>query len=134
MSLAARGFQAFDGSDKYYKRLTLYDFDACNFGYRPDDGYYSLEKQDADKPSLCGCCLSSKCVVIESVRLYERIIGPPGAIVDCFNPAGWPTHGTHPKDSATWWSYGISTRCGNPDGELIYLELTEELTDPNPLP
>jgi len=118
-SISKAGFRAFDGSDKYYKRLALYDFDTCTFaGYSPDDGYFILEKNPCD----------GRCVVVESVRRYLAVIGPPGAVVDCYNGGGFPTHGDHPRDSATWWSYGKGDFCGNPDGDRIYLELTEEIT------
>lgn len=89
---SARGFQAFDGSNRYFKRMGLYDLDCCFGEYPPlnllrgrrdnpgpsdpDDGYYIIEKE------IDCCCPTGDCVIVERVRWYATYI-PVGAVVPC---------------------------------------------------
>ena len=87
------GFQAFDGSNRYFKRLGLYDLDCCFLEYPPtnifqggrknnpgisnaNDGYYIIEKE------IDCCCPTGRCRVVESVRWYGAV-WPVGTIVPC---------------------------------------------------
>lgn len=127
------GFRAFDGSDRYFKRLGLYDADCCYLGDRntisnPDDGYFIVERLKD-----CGCC-PTRCVVVESARWYAANGYHVGATVDCPLFAG----ADNPRNSATWRAVyaagGPRDACCNYNGDKIYMELTEEIGDSNPLP
>ena len=114
-------FQAFDGSERYFRKLGVYDLDCCYQGsQRPDDGYYILTKR-AD----------GQCVVSDSVRWYAANGYAKGKIVPCITI---PNSIGHPNDSATWRSMGYSGGCCNGDGLKNYYELTEEVLFPTPTP
>lgn len=150
------GFKAFDGSNRYFKKMTIYDIDCCYLEYPPlklprsrktdpaisdpDDGYYTLQK-------TC----DNQCIVTNSVRWYSVVV-PVGSIAPCpiygssaysvqipF-PAGWrqppdPIVWTMwkllntPLKSATFMSFIIDSRCCNADGSRCYVQLTEEIFD-----
>jgi hypothetical protein len=123
MFFSGGGFRAFDGSDKYYRRLGIYDLDCCYLGaFRPDDGYYIVERD-------CNCC--DRCIVVESVRWYAANGYAVGSVIACPSPA-YVTPGVF--NSATKISLAIDRVCCNEDGSRIYAELTEEINDANPLP
>ena len=110
-------FQAFDGSERYFRKLGVYDLDCCYMGsYRPDDGYYILRKR-AD----------GQCVVADSVRWYAANTHPVGKIVPCtvINASLG-----HPNDSATWRSMSWDNSCCNGDGTKNYYELSDEVLTP----
>lgn len=104
----SRGFQAFDGTDKYFKRLTLWDVDCCFGEYPPlnllrgrktdpgpsdpDDGYFSLEKE------IKCCCPTGRLIVVESVRWYATFL-PVGTILDL--PAWLAEYSDIPYDPTT---------------------------------
>ncbi len=114
-------FQAFDGSERYFKKLGVYDLDCCYQGsQRPDDGYYILSKR-AD----------GQCVVSDSVRWYAANGYEKGKIVPCITI---PASIGHPNDSATWRSMGYSGGCCNGDGDKNYYLLSEEVLFPTPTP
>lgn len=114
-------FQAFDGSNRYFRKLGVYDLDCCYQGsQRPDDGYYILTKR-AD----------GQCVVSDSVRWYAANGYEKGKIVPCITI---PNSIGHPNDTATWRSMGYSGGCCNGDGLKNYYELTEEVLFPTPTP
>jgi|NOAtaT_6_FD_contig_31_9060445_length_1241_multi_13_in_0_out_0_1 hypothetical protein len=89
---ASIGFQAFDGSNRYFRRIGVYDLDCCFIEYpplglprgrknnpaisNPNDGYYILEKE------IYCCCPTGRCVVVESVRWYGEVL-PVGTIFPC---------------------------------------------------
>jgi hypothetical protein len=108
-------FQAFDGSDRYFRKLGVYDLDCCLQwpNYQPDDGYYILTKR-AD----------GQCVVSESVRWYAANGYEKGKIVPCITI---PASIGHPNDSATWRSMGYGGNCCNADGTKDYYELSDEV-------
>jgi len=136
MTCAFRGFQAFDGSQRFYKRWGVFDLDCCFLpdGRKhspgisdPDDGYYILEKV-----SPCGCCPTNNCVVVESTRYYAAHGFAVGTIVRCpERPRSVPNL---VFNSATKRSLGVDNSCCNPDGSKIYAELTDEIDCGNPLP
>lgn len=129
------GFRALDGSNRWFRRLALYDFDCCflpdgrktNPGISdPNDGYYILEKLQGP----CTCCFSGECVVVESARYYaQESMFPVGRIITCPNLSARCL--STPWRSATKCSDNISLGCCNPTGELVYWELTDEIS---PLP
>jgi hypothetical protein len=115
-----RGFQAFDGSSAYYQKLGIYDFDCCYLGnFRPDDGYYVVEKQmdDCNRPT-------GQCVVVESVRWYAANGYAVGTVIACPSPT-YQTPGVF--NTATKLSLIVNASCCNGDGSAIYAELTEQL-------
>lgn len=129
---ATCGFRAFDGSNRWFKRLGIYDFDCCflpdgrttNPGISsPDDGYCILEKEQA----TCGCCPTGKCVVLESVRYYALLF-PVGQVVPCVTVG---CSSAHQPITATKCSLGADQFCCNADGANLYAELTDEIS---PLP
>ncbi len=116
-------FQAFDGSNRYFRKLGFYDLDCCYQypSYSPDDGYYILTKR-AD----------GQCVVFDSVRWYAANGYEKGKIVPCI---AIPESIGHPNDSATWRSMGYSGGCCNGDGTKNYYELSDEVFfAPTPTP
>jgi hypothetical protein len=115
-------FQAFDGSNRYFRKLGVYDLDCCYQGqtYNPDDGYYILSKR-AD----------GQCVVFDSVRWYADNGYAKGKIVPCITI---PSSTGHANDSATWRSMGVGGNCCNVDGLKNYYELTDEVFFPTPTP
>lgn len=113
------GFPAFDGSNRRFKRLGIYDLDCCYLMpglpprggnsapvFPPDDGYYIVEKQ-------CDVC-----VVVESARWYAAYGYAVGTTVTC------PSVGS--STSPTWKSLAPGGDCCN-DGTKIYAELTMEM-------
>lgn len=84
------GFKAFDGSNRYFRKMTIYDLDCCYLEYPPlglaggrkdtpgpsdpNDGYYVLRNR---MPCAGGLL---KCVVTESVRWYGEVL-PAGTEV-----------------------------------------------------
>ena len=127
MYLGKSCFQAFDGSDNFYKRVGFYDLDCCYLGHpknlsNPDDGYFIYEK-------VCGCC--NKCVVVESARFYAVHGYAVGTIINCPEL----TSVDSPINSATKISLVVNGFCCNADGSKIYAELSDPsgCTD-NPLP
>ena len=127
MYLGTPCFQAFDGSNNFYKRLGIYDLDCCYLGNpvtvsNPDDGYFILEK-------VCGCC--NKCVVVESARWYAANGYAVGTIRTC--PSVNPVNS--PINSATKVSLVKNSDCCNLDGSKIYAELSASADcTANPLP
>jgi len=127
MFFAGDGFKAFDGSNRRFRKLGLYDYDCC---YQPDgrknnpgistpnDGYFIVERS-------CSCC--SKCVVLESNRWYAANTHKVGDVVDCPDTPCVDSS----INSATKCSFDVSDFCCNEDGSKVYLELFEEI---NPLP
>jgi len=116
-------FQAFDGSNRYFRKLGVYDLDCCYQypSYSPDDGYYILTKR-AD----------GQCVVFDSVRWYAVNGYEKGKIIPCITI---PESIGHPNDSATWRSMGYGNNCCNTDGTKNYYELTDEIFfAPTPTP
>lgn len=110
-------FQAFDGSNRFFRKLGLYDLDCCYQGsQRPDDGYYVVKKR-AD----------GQCVVVDSARWYAANGYAVGKIVPCISV---PASMGHPNDSATWRSWGYGGNCCNADGTKNYYELTDEVLTP----
>lgn len=121
ISVSEGYFQAFDGSNRYFRKLGAYDLDCCYMGsYRPDDGYYILTKR-AD----------GLCVVFDSVRWYANNGYSKGQIVAT---PSIPGSTGHSNDSATWRSTGYNNGCCNGDGTKNYYELTDEVSLPTPTP
>ena len=126
------GFRAFDGSSRYFKRLGIYDLDCCFLGsFRPDDGYYIVERD-------CDCC--DRCIVVESVRWYAANGYAVGTVISCPDPYSVRTSRPNPpvntatKKSLSYEFPGRDWCCNDGDGGRIYAELTEEISDANPLP
>jgi hypothetical protein len=122
------GFRAFDGSNKYYKRLALYDLDCCfqpngrrvNPGISdPDDGYYVVER--------VGCICCARCVVVDSVRWYAANGFAVGSVIPCPSPQRGVVR------TATRVLIEFNSICCNSNATSVYWELSEEITD-NPLP
>lgn len=127
------GFKAFDGSERYFRRLGVYDLDCCLImgrgSYSPDDGYYVVEKDESNCKN-CNCtCSCTLCKVVDSARFYADNGYSVGTIRAC--PTISPI--TNPRNSATWVSLIKNEFCCNADGDKIYAELFDEIVD-NPLP
>lgn len=111
------GFRAFDRSNRYFRFATLYDHDPlCFFGPVvengwPHDGGFKVEYTQ---------CNATAGTVTESIYSYSTV-----------NPVGTQ----HAGDWSNLPVYVSPTRrqvepneaCGNPTGELIWVELTEEV-------
>lgn len=156
---ALSGFQAFNGSNKWFKRLALYDLDCCFLEYpplnlqrgrksnpaisNPNDGYYIIEKE------IVNDCPTGRCVVVESVRWYGVVL-PVGTIIPCPQsydkiPAvqGWAlppnqiftfiTVRQLPPPTATFASLTTDGNCCNSNGSKVYAELTDEIPTPPPV-
>lgn len=147
---ATIGFQAFDGSNRYFRRLGVYDLDCCFLEYpplnlprgrgdnpaisNPNDGYFIVEKQTE-------CCCPGQVVVVESVRWYGEVL-PVGTVMPApgFKQAttvvGWAVPpnqqfvfvgiAPNPLNTPTFGSFG-SGGCCNADGSKVYAELTDEI-------
>lgn len=85
------GFQAFDGSNRYFKRLAFNDLDCCFGDYpplglpyarkdnpgpsNPNDGYFILEKEIDNSGNPTG-----RCVVVETSNWYSTFV-PLGTVL-----------------------------------------------------
>ena len=87
---ASIGFRAFDGSNRYFRRLKFNDFDCCFGDYPPlglpyarkappgpsdpNDGYFILEKE------IDCCCPTGKCIIVETSNWYSTFV-PLGTVL-----------------------------------------------------
>lgn len=121
-NVCERYFQAFDGSNRFFRKFAFYDTDCCYSGsYRPDDGYYIVSKR-----------CDGQYAVIDSARWYTNngyaigdIIHPSDARAN--NITNVPASIGHPDDSATWRSAGYNSGCCNANGTKRYYELSDEV-------
>lgn len=135
-----RGFQAFDGSHRFFKRATFYDVDCCVFGPCSDsngqDGRVVFEST--------GCGYG---IVVESTGNYGhsqsgstcidcKSIYPLGSIHNMIPlmQNGYLRCGNHFESTpgvvnATKATAHYDQYCCNADGSKIYWELTDEITD-----
>lgn len=141
---ARLGFQAFDGSNRYFKRLKYWDLDCCLLPpgtYSPNDGSFAIEKVVDD------CCCPI-CKVVESERWYSCSV-PVGTIIRCplsisqaFSPLPNPCPPSPPPGPRDWfswtrkpwhqitattWRLGADENCCNPLGDKVYFELLDEI-------
>jgi len=141
---ARAGFQAFDGSNRYFKRLKFWDLDCCYLEPRffPNDGSFAIEK-------TIDCCCNSTCKVVESERWFGCSV-PVGTIIPCplsifqaYTPlpdsCPPPPPGPIPRQwfsftrqpghliTPTKWGLGGCLCPGNPDPFLVYFELLDEI-------
>jgi hypothetical protein len=113
-------FQAFDGSNRYFRKLGIYDLDCCYMGsYRPDDGYYILSRRS-----------DGQYVVSESVRWYAANGYAVGTIVPYPPQINQVGDNGHPNNSASWRSWSWDNSCCNGTGDKNYFELTDEVLTP----
>lgn len=129
------GFPAFDGSNRRFRVLTVYDLDDCS-----PNGYYSIEKYNSDV-LLFNC---SRCKVIESTMTIVsagQLIYPCPNFIAVDSPINSATKISVYKDPPVAEAEVPIKRCGNPDGSKRYVELSDEITctsesesSGNPLP
>ena len=118
-----KGFAAFDGSSRRFMYATLIDADTCYFTHPDDryegtDGYYVVEST-----RLCSVGSNSG-VVTESYGGYKKYrVATVGMIVTV--PTGHGNNST--ANSATFTSLVINAGCGNPYGDKIGWQLSQEL-------
>lgn len=134
------GFAAFDGSHRFFRYATAYDYDCCYFGVcRDDQGFDGKIKFES---TGCGFGL-----VVESTGNYLNSF-PRGQCLDC--KGRYPLDSIHQTNvlmrnsllrcqnyfatkpgvvNPTKATAIINFACCNGDGDKIYWELTEEITD-----
>lgn len=142
---ARLGFKAFDGSNRYFKRLKYWDLDCCPLlpTFSPNDGSFAIEKVVDDD-----CCCPI-CKVVESERWFGCSV-PVGTIIPCplsifqaytplSNSCPPPPPGPIPRKWTSWtretthlitptiWGLGGCPCPGNPNRFLVYFELLDEI-------
>ena len=129
-----KGFPAFDGSNRRFRVLTVYDLDDCS-----PSGYYSIERHKSDV-LLYSC---AACKVIASTMFYSvgQIVYPCPNFVAVDSPINSATKISIRKDPPVAAAEVPIKQCGNPDGSKYYAELSDEIICPsesnssgNPLP
>jgi hypothetical protein len=135
-----RGFPAFDGSHRFFKYATAYDTDCCQFGQCVDAngqdgiikfastgcGYGIVVESTGNYLSSLrnGVCIDCKSLYpLDSIWDMRAIMYNP--YVRCYNYYATAPGVINPTKATALYNYS----CCNGQGDKIYWELTEEITD-----
>lgn len=115
------GIRALDGSCRRFRYATVYDLDCCLLdpilamqnGWE-NDGYFKIMFNDCSQTG----------VIVESTNWYAQsadyAVGQPFTADFGYS------------QNPTWKSLATNVNCCNPDGSKVYVELTDEITNPLP--
>jgi hypothetical protein len=135
-----RGFPAFDGSHRFFKYATVYDYDCCQFGPCLDsegrDGKIKFESTGCGygivveatgnygRTLLNGECIDCKNLYpLDSIRdMIELLFNPLLRCNNYYSTAKGVVNAT--KATAVY-----NAGCCNARGDKVYWELTDEITD-----
>lgn len=135
-----RGFPAFDGSHRFFRYATAYDYDCCQFGPCVDDagrdgkikfestgcGYGIVVESTGNylKSRINGVCVDCKSLYpIGTIRDMTTVMRV--SYVRCQNYFATAPGVVNPTKSTAL----VDANCCNANGDKIYWELTEEITD-----
>lgn len=111
----SQGIHALDGSERYFRYATVYDWDCCLFGPGIDDGQpYGYAVDGHFKVSYDA---AGQGTIVESTGNYAAT----HAVGSSYNQDfGY-------SSSATYKSLTFNAQCCNADGDKIYVELSDEI-------